>query len=189
MQDTDPPANVRSDLLERLKALDAEHGAGSLAELAYRRAREALEKALEEARTIRLQAIDDARRTRESETATLQQDLAAQRQAAEAEIEALLREAEIEAERIRADAHIDARTIVLDAKAEAQRELQEADRTIVEARVLRVAADDREREVQRLEAAFDDTLSQVAERLGVVEKPSGGWLRRITHHRDGRAKG
>ena len=77
MQDTGDPASVRSYLLERLKALDAEHGAGSLAELAYRRAREALEKALEEARTIRLQAIDDARRSRDQETSALRQALQA----------------------------------------------------------------------------------------------------------------
>ena len=92
MQEAEDPGRIRTDLLERLKALDLEHGSGSgtLAELAYRRAREALEKALEEARTLRLQAIDDARRTREQEMSSLQQSLLAHRQAAEAEIEALL---------------------------------------------------------------------------------------------------
>ena len=188
MQDTDNPGTVRSDLLERLKALDTEHGAGSLAELAYRRAREALEKALEEARHIRLQAIDDARRTREQETASLRQALLSQRQAAEAEIETLLREAEIEAERIRGEANKDAETIVQAAEAEAKQVLTSAARTLDESRTLRDAAEARQAEMQRLEAEFNATVAQIAERIGVTEKPSRGWWRRLTHHADGTPK-
>ena len=188
MQDTDNPGTVRSDLLERLKALDTEHGAGSLAELAYRRAREALEKALEEARTIRLQAIDDARRASEQETSSLRQALQAQRQAAEAEIEALLRQAEIEAERIRGDAHRDAEAIVQGAEVEAKQVLTSAARTLDDAHTLRDAAEARQSDMDRLEADFNATASQIAERLGIGEKPPRGWWRRITHHADGTPK-
>ena len=188
MQETDNPGSVRADLLERLRALDTEHGAGSLAELAYRRAREALEKALEEARTIRLQAIDDARRTREQETASLHDALLAQRQAAEAEIEALIRRAEIEAERIRGRAAQDADAITETAEAEATRVLASAARTLDEARALRADAEQRRTEIDRLEAGFNATVAQIAERLGVTENPPRGWLRRITHHADGTPK-
>ena len=62
---------VRSELLERLRALESSQSESNLAELAYKRARDALERALEEARTIRLQALDDARLTRERELASL----------------------------------------------------------------------------------------------------------------------
>jgi hypothetical protein len=188
MQDTGDPGSVRADLLERLRALDTEHGAGSLAELAYRRAREALEKALEEARTIRLQAIDDARRTREQESASLHEALLAQRQAAEAEIDALLRQAEIEAERIRSQAHQDADAITEAAETEATQVLASAARTLDEARTLRADAEQRRAETQRLEAGFNATVAQIAERLGVNEKPPQGWFRRITHYADGTPK-
>ena len=188
MQDTGDPASVRSDLLERLKALDAEHGAGSLAELAYRRAREALEKALEEARTIRLQAIDDARRSRDQETSALRQALQAQRHAAEAEIEALLRQAELEAERIRADAAASAEAMIQAAEGEAKQVLTSAARTLDEARILRDASEARQAEMHRLEAEFNTTAAEIAQRLGIAEKPSRGWWRRITHHADGTPK-
>ena len=65
MQNEEGSHTVRSDLLERLRALEGPQSSGSLAELAYRRAREALEHALNEAREVRLQAIEDARATRE----------------------------------------------------------------------------------------------------------------------------
>ena len=188
MQDTDPPGTVRADLLERLKSLDTDQGSGSLAELAYRRAREALEKALEEARTIRLQAIDDARRTREQETSALAQTLQSQRRAAEAEIEALLRQAEIEAERIQRQAGQDAESIVETAEAEAKQVLMSAARTLDEARTLQAASEQRRQEMDRLEAEFNQTVAQIAERLGVAEKPSRGWLFRLTHHADGSPK-
>ncbi len=188
MQDTDPPGTVRADLLERLKTLDTEHGAGSLAELAYRRAREALEKALEEARTIRLQAIDDARRTREQETSALRQALQSQRLAAETEIEALLNRAEIEAERIRGEANRDAESIVEAAEAQAKQVLTSAARTLDEARTLQAAAEERQLAMGHLEAEFNQTVAQIAERLGVTEQPPKGWLRRITHHADGTPK-
>jgi hypothetical protein len=188
MQDTGDPGSVRADLLERLRALDTEHGAGGLAELAYRRAREALEKALEEARTIRLQAIDDARRTREQETAALHEALLAQRHAAEAEIDALLRRAENEAERIRSQARQDTDAITETAEVEATQVLASAARTLDEARALRADADQRQAAIQRLEADFNATVAQIADRLGVTENPSRGWLRRITHHADGTPK-
>ena len=188
MQDAENPGTVRPDLLERLRALDPGHSAGSLAELAYRRAREALEKALEEARTIRLQALDDARRTREGEVAALEQELASRRRAAEAEIDALLRTAEIEAERLRGEANRDAEAIVQAAEAEVKQTLSLAARTLEESRTLRDAADARQAEMQRLEADFNAVVAQITQRLGVTEKPSRGWLRRITHHADGTPK-
>lgn len=186
MQEAEQPGTIRTDLLERLKALDLEHGSGpgTLAELAYRRAREALEKALEEARTVRLQAFDDARRTREQEMSSLRQTLLSQRQAAEAEIEALLRQAEIEAERIRSEARRDAETIVQAAEAEAGQVLDSAARTLDEARTLRAASEAREADMQRLEAEFNASAAQIAERLGMTAAPSRGWWHRITG-RDG----
>ena len=75
MQDDTLFDSTRNELLERLKALEGPQASGSLAELAYRRAREALEKALDEARTIRLQAIDDARNHREREMTALAESL------------------------------------------------------------------------------------------------------------------
>ena len=56
---------VRRDLREQLKDLEAVQSQGTLAELAYRRSRDALERALEEAGKIRLHALEDARSTRE----------------------------------------------------------------------------------------------------------------------------
>ncbi len=109
MQDETLFDSTRNELLERLKALEGPQASGSLAELAYRRAREALEKALDEARTIRLQAIEDARNHREREMTALADSLRNLRQSAETQIDALLREAEIEAERIRDTARDDAR--------------------------------------------------------------------------------
>ena len=151
----------------------------SLTELAYRRAREALESALEEARKVRLDALDAARRHREAEAGAMKEALERRRQDGEAEAAGLVRRAEVEAERILAEAQQDARAIVRDAKAEAQRELLEADRTLVEARALRIAADERQREVERLEAEFNATVSGIAERLGITETPERGWLRRL----------
>src|SRR3972149_5029801 len=92
---------------------------GSLADISYRRAREALERALEEARAVRLQAVDDARATRERELASLMDSLRALRQSAESQIESVLMAAEIEAERIRAQARTDARSTVERATSEA----------------------------------------------------------------------
>jgi hypothetical protein len=188
MQDAENQGTVRPELLERLRALDPEHGPGSLAELAYRRAREALERALEEARTIRLQAIEDTRRVRDQEAASLQQELLSRRQAAEVEIQALLREAEIEAERLRALANQDAERILEEAQAEANEVRASAARILEESRTLRAASEARQAEMQRLEADFNATLGQIAERLGITEKPARGWLRWVTHHADGTPK-
>lgn len=182
MQEAEDPGRIRTNLLERLKALDLEHGSGSgtLAELAYRRAREALEKALEEARTLRLQAIDDARRTREQEMSSLQQSLLAHRQAAEAEIEALLRKAEIEAERIRSRATQDAEAIVQAAEAEAKQVLDSAARTFDESRILRDAAEARRAELERIEAEFNAAAARLAKRVGITAPPEHGWWARLT---------
>jgi hypothetical protein len=170
MQDDKLFDSTRNELLERLKALEGPQASGSLAELAYRRAREALEKALEEARTIRLQAIEDARANREREMAAMVESLKAVRQSAETQIDDLLREARLQAESIRERAQTDARTIVDTANAEAST-------TRAEAATLRAGAEERAREVARLEASFDAQLEEIGKRLG-MQKPKKGLFRR-----------
>jgi len=158
--------STRNELLERLKALEGPQASSSLAELAYRRSREALEKALEEARTIRLQAIEDARANREREMAALVESLKTLRQSAEAQIESLLREAELQAEAMRDQAQSDARGIVEAANTEAT--------TVrAEASALRAGAEERSREVERIEAAFNAQLEAIGKRLG-MQKPKKG---------------
>lgn len=161
---------TRNELIERLNALEGPQASGSLAELAYRRAREALEKALDEARTIRLQAIDDARNHRERELSALADSLHNLREATRTQIEALLREAELEAERIRDEAHRDGRGIVEQANAEAST-------TRAEAAAIRGSAEERAKEIARIEADFDAQLERIAKRLG-MQKPKKGLFRR-----------
>jgi len=166
MQDDKLFDSTRGELLERLKALEGPQASNSLAELAYRRAREALEKALEEARKIRLQAIDDTRANREREMAALVESLKGLRHAAEAQIESLLREAEIQSEARRNDAQSDARAILNAANAEAV--------TVrAEASALRAAAEERAREVARIEANFDAQLETIGKRLGMQKSKKG----------------
>src|SRR5581483_8164489 len=83
----EPTTPVRNELLDKLRALAPEQSAEGLAELAYQRSREALERALEEARNIRLQAIEDARATREHEMTSLMESLKTLRLSAEAQID------------------------------------------------------------------------------------------------------
>jgi hypothetical protein len=170
MQDETLFDSTRNELLERLKALEGPQASGSLAELAYRRAREALEKALDEARTIRLQAIEDARNHREREMTALADSLRNLRQSAETQIDALLREAELEAERIRDTARDNARSVVEQATAEAAS-------TRADATAIRAAAEQRGREVENLEADFDAIMEHVTKRLG-IEKPKKPWYRK-----------
>lgn len=173
MQEEPLSGSVRSDLLERLRALDVSADTGSLAELAYRRAREALEKALEEARVIRLQAIADARTTREREMTALLESLRNLRQSAETQIDHLLREAEIEAERARGQAASEARQVVEEARAEAERIRDEAEATRADAEARRSA-------IERVEADFNAAVEAMAQRLGVAEKPAKGWWAKLT---------
>ena len=184
MQDTDTSDADLPGLPDWLEKPRREPGTESLTELAYRRAKEALESALDEARKIRLAALADARRTSEAEGLAMVEARERQRQAGETEATALVRQAELDAERIRGEAEQDARQIVREAKKEAQRELLVAEATLVEARALRVAADERQREIERLETELNGSLSKIAERLGITEKPDRGWLRRITRHPD-----
>jgi hypothetical protein len=188
MQDADTSAREHPEIPDWLEKPRHDPAAESLTELAYRRAKEALESALDEARKIRLEALEDARRTRGTEGLAMVEARERHLEAAEAEAKGLLRQAEIEAGRIRSEAEQDVRQTVREAKKEAQRQLLEAEATLVEARALRVAADERQREVERLEAEFDATLSQIAERVGIREKPARGWLWRLTHHADGTPK-
>lgn len=173
MQEENATGFVREDLLERLRNLTESQSDATLAELAYRRAREALERALEEARSLRLAAIEDVRTTREREQASLLESLKALRQSTEAQIETLLRTAEIEADRLRSSAQHTASTTVEEAN-------REAASIRAEAAAIRTAAEGRAQEVVRLEAEFNALLAQVGERLGMAEKPAAGWWARIT---------
>ncbi|HEU0073791.1 MAG TPA: hypothetical protein VFS30_07245 [Dehalococcoidia bacterium] len=170
MQDDTLFDSKRNELLERLQALEGPQASGSLAELAYRRAREALEKALDEARTIRLQAIDDARNHRERELTALAESLSNFRLAAERQIEELLREAELEAERRRDEARDEARQVI-------ERATAESTSMRAEAAAIRAAADERAREVESLEADFDELIEQIGKRLG-MQKPKKPWFRK-----------
>ncbi|HEY4684448.1 MAG TPA: hypothetical protein VII57_00235 [Dehalococcoidia bacterium] len=172
MQEEEQPGSIRSELLERLRAMEGAQSPGSLADISYRRAREALERALEEARAVRLQAVDDARATRERELASLMDSLRGLRQSAESQIESVLMAAEIEAERIRAQARTDARSTV-------ERATSEAAQARAEAAALRASAEERVREVDQLKSEFDALLTKTANRLG-IKSPSQGWWRRIT---------
>jgi hypothetical protein len=166
------PGTIRNELLERLRGLESSQSQSGLAEMAYRRAREALERALEEARSVRLQAIEDARLTREHELHALMDSLRSLRQSAEAQIETLLRKAEIEAERIRDQARIESQAVV-------ERATSEADHILEDAQAIRARGEERVRDVQRLEAEFNEMLASIAQRLGMDERPTEGWLRRL----------
>src|SRR5262245_43727807 len=120
------PATIRNDLLERLRNLEGPATPGSLAELSYRRAKEALERALEEARNVRLQALEDAGLTRERESAALTAELHKLRDEAQAQIDHLLRTAEIEAERLKAKAELEAEAVLVGANEEAAQLRNEA---------------------------------------------------------------
>ena len=172
MQQEDQPHSIRSELLERLRALEGPQSSGSLAELAYRRAREALEKALEESRTIRLQAIDDAKATRERELTALMESMRALRQSAEAQIESLLRSAEIEAERLGDQSRAEAQAII-------ERASNEAAQVRAEAASARGGAEEQVREMERLEAEFNQLVKRIAERIGVKDQPAEGWWQRL----------
>jgi hypothetical protein len=172
MREEDGPGSVRNDLLERLRALEGPQATGSLAEIAYRRAREALERALEEARNIRLQAIEDARNTREHELNALMESMRSLRQSAQAQIDSLLQSAEIEAAGLREQAKIEAQTLL-------ERASDDAERIRAEAAALRAAAEARAHEVDLIEQEFDRLLGSVAKRLG-IERPAGGWWKRLT---------
>ena len=170
MQDEPRFDTTRNELLNRLKALESPQESGNLSELAYRRAREALEKALDEARTIRLQAIEDARNSRERELAALTESLSNLRQSAVAQIDSLLREAEIESEQIRDQARNEADFIIENA-------VSESASTRAEAAAIRNAADERAREVERIETDFNAQLERIARRLGMT-KPKKPWYRK-----------
>jgi F0F1-type ATP synthase membrane subunit b/b' len=172
MQENQPPASVRNELLERLKSLSTPTSPGPLAELAYQRAKEALEQALEEARAVRLQAIEDARRTRERELSALSESLESFRLSAQSQVESLLRTAEIEAGRLREQAEREAEGIVDQARKDAL--LIKA-----EGEALLATAQERGREVERLETDFNKLMGEITGRLGIQEQPSTGWLNRL----------
>jgi hypothetical protein len=163
---------VRSELLERLRNLDAVQSQGTLSELAYRRAREALEKALEEAGKIRLQALEDARSTRERELALTMESLKAMRESAETQVQAILQQAELEATQVRERARLDAESHYESVK-------REAEDIAAEAAAVRQAAEARSREVDKIEADFNALVARFNERLGVTEKPADGWWRKL----------
>jgi len=167
---------VRSELLGRLRALESSQSESNLSELAYKRARDALERALEEARTIRLQALDDARLTRERELASLLESMRSLRQSAESQIETLLRTAEIEATRLRDNAKAETEAIV-------EQATSEADQIRADAQAIRAASETRQKAVDQLEAELNRLLADIATRLGMRVRPAEGWWKRITARR------
>jgi hypothetical protein len=171
-EEEEPPASIRNELLERLRALEGSQSSGSLADLAYKRAREAMERALEESRVIRLQAIEDARNTREHELTSLMETMRSLRESAEAQISDLLRSAEIEATRIADQSRIEAQRILDVASEEAARSREEAS-------AMRRAAEERLRDVDSLEAEFNRIAQEIAVRLGITDAPSTGWWKKL----------
>lgn len=173
MRNDEPKDELRNELLERLKSLEISQSSSNMADLAYGRAREALERAMEEARNVRLQAIDDARQTRERELSSLMESMRSLRQSAEVQVSQLLRSAEIEAERTRDNAETHAHQVI-------ERASQESAQIKSEAAVIRSAAEERVREVDRMETEFNAMVEQMALRLGIVAKPPEGWFKRLT---------
>jgi hypothetical protein len=171
-QEEQQPASIRNELLERLRALEGIQSSGSLADLAYARAREAMERAMEESRSIRLQAIEDARTTRERELTSLMDSMKTLRESAENQIADLLRSAEIEASRIADQSRIEGQKIL-------QRANEEAARIRDEATAMRQAYEERLRDSERLEADFNRIAGQIAARLGISDAPAGGWWRKL----------
>jgi len=163
---------VRNELIEQLKALETPQSATTLAELAYRRAREALEKALEEARHIRIEALEDARATRERELTAVMEALKALRASAETQIASIIAQAETEANQVRARAREEAETMLTKARSE-------ADSIRSEAVAIRAAAEERAHETGRLEASFNQMAAEFAGRVGLGEQPAEGWLKRL----------
>jgi hypothetical protein len=170
--DSQQPGSIRNELLERLRALEGSQTSSGLADLAYRRAREAMERAMEEARVIRLQAIEDARASRERELTSLMDSMRSLRESAEAQIAELLRSAEIEAQRIADTSRIEAQAIL-------ERATQDATTAREEAALMRAAAEDRLRNIERLETEFNQVANQIAARLGITDPPSSGWWKKL----------
>jgi hypothetical protein len=92
---------------------------------------------------------------------------------AEAQIDALLQSAELEAARLRDQSRSQAQATLDLAQ-------NEAAQVRAEATALRAAAEERMREVQRIEAEFNEALGRLVERIGAGDRPPEGWLRRIT---------
>ena len=99
------------------------------------------------------------------------ESLKALRESAEAQVKSVLAQAEIEATQMRDRARIDADAYLDNARREAQE-------IAAEAGAMRHAAEDRVREVEKLEADFNEQVSRMTERLGIVEKPAQGWFGR-----------
>jgi hypothetical protein len=172
MKEEQPSAEqLRDDLMERLQALQGPQAAGALGELAYRRSREALEKAIEEARLIRLQALEDAKRVRESELAALGEALRLMRESAESQVQAVLASAELEAQRLRDQARAEAESALAEARSQAAAMRAEAQAALA-------AAEARRQETEALEAELEGALRRMADRIGLKESPPAGWLRR-----------
>ena len=168
-----PPERPEDELIERLRGLETPQSANTLAELSYRRGREALEKALEDARIIRLAALDDARATRERELSSLLESLKALRQSAETEVAAIMTRAEIEASQLLDHARQEAEALLAKAA-------EDTARTRADVDALRQAAETRAREVERLEQEFNEYATRLAERIGLAaDEPQGGWLRSL----------
>ena len=171
MQEETETGAIRRELLERLRALDGPEIGGMLADLAYERGNEAIERALNEARKIRSQAIEDAKATRERELTSLMEAMRALRESAETRIEGALTAAEAEAERLRDRAR-------REAQATLETATKEAAALRAEAESLRAAAQERLREIDSLEGEFNAVVSRMGKRIGIAP-PAEGWWRRL----------
>ncbi len=169
MQKEELSESIRSELLDRLRAMEGQQSSGILSDLAYERAKEALERALEEAQTIRLQAIEDARSTREGELTALMETMRSLHESAESQIEVLLRSAEIEASQVNDLAKTEAESILERASADAA-QIQ------ANAAAIRESAEERVHEIERQEAEFNQVISKLVKRIGISDKPRRGWF-------------
>ena len=93
------------------------------------------------------------------------------RQSAESQIETLLRTTELEASRMHDQARAEAQVVQ-------ERATREAEAVRAEGAAVRASAEERAREIDRLEAEFNATVGKIAKQIG-VEAPSGGWWRHL----------
>ena len=101
------------------------------------------------------------------------ESMRALRESAERQIQELFQTAEIEVARMTDRARQDAQSIIERANAEAA-EMR------AEATAIRAGAEERARNVERLEADFNHVIGLIAERVGLTEKPESSWWKRLS---------
>jgi len=76
-------------------------------------------------------------------------------------------------------APVSARAMKIIETAIVQKANDEAATLRAESAAIRAAAEERAREVERLEAEFNAVAADLAKRLGLKDQPTGGWLGRL----------